>query len=115
MRILIRLWRWICGLFLRRAAARRAVVIEDLPDDLDASVIYVVGEGEHIWQVAMLCPCGCGETLHMPVLADSRPQWRYTIHEDGSVTLFPSVWRKIGCQSHFHVRRGQVVWCGRTA
>ncbi|MFZ6010436.1 MAG: DUF6527 family protein [Bacteroidota bacterium] len=24
--------------------------------------------------------------------------------------MFPSVWKKDGCQSHFWIRRGKVIW-----
>lgn len=30
---------------------------------------------------------------------------------DPSITLQPSVWRKIGCRSHFFLRRGLIQWC----
>ncbi|MER9417949.1 DUF6527 family protein [Mesorhizobium sp. M0306] len=59
----------------------------------------------------MLCPCGCRRVLHMNLLADERPCWRLTRHDDGTTTLHPSVWRKTDCGSHFWFRRGRVEWC----
>ncbi|MER9141803.1 DUF6527 family protein [Mesorhizobium sp. M0871] len=59
----------------------------------------------------MLCPCGCRRVLHMNLLADERPCWRLTRHDDGTTTLHPSVWRTTGCGSHFWFRRGRVEWC----
>ncbi|WP_246471270.1 DUF6527 family protein [Aminobacter carboxidus] len=58
----------------------------------------------------MLCPCGCRRVLHMNLLADERPCWRLTRHDDGTTTLHPSVWRKTDCGSHFWFRRGRVEW-----
>ena len=107
------IWEKIRGWFgPRRERPLRTVVVEELPDCLDTNTIYVAGENGHFWFVAMLCPCGCGATLHMSLLADARPRWLLTRHEDGSVSLTPSVWRQVGCRSHFFLVRGKVQWCG---
>lgn len=85
--------------------------VEELPERLTPTTVYVLGEKQYRWSVALLCPCGCGETLHMSLHEDSRPRWRLHDHRDGTVTLFPSVWRRVGCRSHFLLRRGRVEWC----
>jgi hypothetical protein len=59
----------------------------------------------------LLCPCGCGETLHLRFLPDRRPRWHMEVESNGVVSLTPSVWRQVGCRSHFVVRKGQVHWC----
>jgi hypothetical protein len=84
--------------------------VEDLPRELEGGRIYVVGEGRHIWSVALLCPCGCGETIQLNALPEARPRWRVRQHLDGRVSLMPSVWRNTGCRSHFLVRGGVVEW-----
>lgn len=81
-----------------------------MPEVLAADSVYIAGEGGHRWFVAMICPCGCGEILHMNLLPKSRPRWRLTENEDGTVTLYPSIWRKKGCGSHFFLRRGLIKW-----
>ena len=101
------LWRWL----FRLPRPLKTVRVEELPDALDAKSVYVVGEGSYRWYVAMLCPCGCGETLHMNLLPESSPRWTLTDDEDDSLTLHPSIWRKKGCRSHFFIRRGLIKWC----
>ncbi len=59
----------------------------------------------------MVCPCGCRETLFLNLLQDEFPNWKWRIGADGTVTLTPSVWRKIGCKSHFFLREGMIQWC----
>ena len=108
---LLGLWERICALVKRRPRPLRAQRVEDLPDKLDSRNVYIVGEGEYIWFVAMLCPCGCGETLQMSALTGARPRWKVTEHTDSTVSLDPSVWRKVGCCSHFFLRRGLIQWC----
>jgi len=84
-------------------------VAED-PDDLLPRTIYAVGEGGHLWHVVFVCPCGCGATIGLNLLADASPRWRLHEHSVGP-TLSPSVRRTTGCKSHFVLRRGWITWC----
>lgn len=107
--------------FLQRASDRiqrwiippyRTVIVEDvLPKTLKPKTLYVVQDDGFLEQAAMICPCGCGRTLHMNLLPDERPLWKFTRHDDGTATLHPSVWRKKDCGSHFWFRKGRVQWC----
>lgn len=89
----------------------RLVQVEDFPEDPKPLTVYVAGEGEHQWGAAMLCPCGCGDTIELNLLSQVRPRWKVDADSKRAVTLSPSVWRKKGCKSHFFVRRGRVDWC----
>jgi hypothetical protein len=87
-------------------------IVEDaLPKTLEHRILYIVRDDGYFEQAAMVCPCGCGRVLHMNLLPDERPCWRFTDHQDGTATLHPSVWRKKDCGSHFWFRRGRVIWC----
>ena len=100
-----RLYTWLVPPYQTR------IVDGDLPKKLHGRALYIVQEDGFAEQAAMICPCGCKRTLHMNLLADERPCWRVTRHEDGTATLYPSVWRKKDCQSHFWFRRGRIQWC----
>lgn len=89
------------------------VGVEELPDQLAAQALYVVGENGNDWNVAFLCPCGCGAVIQLGLLRDSSPRWSVCRHEDGTVSLSPSVWRQIGCRSHFYVSRSRIAWVSR--
>jgi len=102
-----RFFAWIIG----RPTLFTSFRIEDLPDVLDTKKIYVIGEGKYLWFAVMVCPCGCGEILHMGLVPDQRPRWTLSEHNDGTVSLHPSVWRKIGCKSHFRLKHGKIIWC----
>lgn len=86
---------------------------EDLPKSLHHKTIYLVYEEKFLWHASMPCPCKCGEILHMNLIPDERPCWQVTIHQDHTVSLFPSVWRQKGCRSHFWFQRGYVIWCDK--
>lgn len=112
-RHLVAFWNWLLSWFVREKPVRplHTVYLEELPDALDPKDVYVLGEGQHLWFVAMLCPCGCKETLQMSLLHDAKPKWKIFEHGDGTITLQPSVWRKVGCRSHFFLRCGLIQWC----
>lgn len=108
---LFRFWAWVRSWFVRQPNPLLALKVEELPDTLDPKLVYLVGENDHLWFAALICPCGCGETIQLSCLADARPRWRATVHEDGSVSLQPSVNRVKGCLSHFFLRHGFIEWC----
>ena len=90
----------------------RAVVREgSLPRVFAPDAVYILEEDGEPWQASMRCPCGCGAILDMNLLPDDKPVWRTSIGKNGSATLHPSVWRTVGCKSHFFVRNGRIIWC----
>lgn len=103
-------WRSVRRWLLRLPKPLGAVRVHELPKDLNARSIYVVGENGYLWFAAMRCPCGCGATLHMSLLPKGQPRWEVTEHDDGTITLHPSIWRTVGCRSHFFLRKGLVEW-----
>jgi len=87
------------------------LVRDQLPRTPEMGILYIVEEDGFLEQAAMVCPCGCGSVLNMNLLPDERPCWRVEQHASGAVSLFPSVWRQVGCRSHFWFREGRVHWC----
>jgi Family of unknown function (DUF6527) len=61
----------------------------------------------------LVCPCGCGEEL--PINLDSRagPAWRLYQNRRAGLSLFPSVWRESGCESHFIIWRDKIFLFGQ--
>lgn len=88
----------------------RVVHSDEEPDELEPMLVYAIGEGAHLWHVALLCPCGCDAKIQLNALADASPRWTL-IEREGLPTIRPSVWRKVGCRSHFFIRDGRVDWC----
>lgn len=119
MKLLSHLIRWLLG---KESDAYRTKTVESLaPRRLDAKTIYLVGEDGYLEYVTMICPCGCGDAVHLNLLPDERPVWRIQSRPNQPITLFPSIWRTVGCRSHYWVRDGRIEWCqqeqslGRTA
>lgn len=59
--------------------------------------------------VVMACPDGCGEILTINLDDRSGKAWEL-YGKPTALTLFPSIWRSTGCESHFVVWRGKIDW-----
>jgi hypothetical protein len=89
----------------------RSVVVDDVPETLKDYELYLVGSQVSPWLAAMRCPCGCGASLLLNLLPEERPCWSVRETQKGIVSLHPSVWRQVGCRSHFFLRDGRIQWC----
>ncbi|MBK8322351.1 MAG: hypothetical protein IPL06_06320 [Betaproteobacteria bacterium] len=88
---------------MKPTVASRADVGAQLSKPGDAVLIT---RGQPRWLI-LRCPCGCGEDI--PINLDQRAgkAWRYYEGGPRGATVFPSVWRDSGCESHF------IIWGGR--
>lgn len=60
--------------------------------------------------LAIACPDGCGENLTINLDPATGPAWRLYQRQRG-LTLFPSIWRDTGCESHFIIWNNGILWC----
>jgi hypothetical protein len=60
--------------------------------------------------MVMSCPDGCGEVLTVNLDGRAGKAWRHYARGD-DVSLFPSVWRDSGCESHYILWRSRIYWC----
>lgn len=90
----------------------RAVFIDERPeaDEMTPQTLYIVGSREAPFCAAMLCPCGCSDVIYLSLVTDDEPRWRVKVYEDGMPTVIPSIWRVVGCRSHFFLFWGRVRW-----
>jgi hypothetical protein len=101
--------------YLAALRSERTYTVErvpELPDHLEARVLYLLGECQP-WCAALLCPCGCKEIIQLSLLESDSPSWRLHINARSEPTVDPSIWRKAGCRSHFYIRRGRIAWYKR--
>lgn len=105
---------WLADLLRRKRkepARFKYTRVEIMPTRFDPDIVYVIGDDECQWAAVLLCPCGCGETIHLSLVTDTAPSWRVQKHKRGRVSLLPSVWRTVGCKSHFIIYHGHIFWC----
>jgi hypothetical protein len=57
----------------------------------------------------MRCPDGCGKAITLNLDPRTDKAWRLYKSKKG-LTLFPSVWRDTGCQSHFVLWNDVISW-----
>lgn len=58
------------------------------------------------------CPCGCGEIYATNLDRQAGKAWRL-YRKRGAITIFPSIWRDTGCQSHFIIAKDQIYLLGK--
>ena len=80
-----------------RYAIRR---VSEIPDRLKDRPLYVMGKPKP-WSVALLCPCGCKETIHISLLENDSPSWSLQIGRRNKPSLEPSIWRREGVSLAF--------------
>ena len=83
---------------------------EELPEKILSDQIYIIQDGLIPELLAFKCPCGCGVTIFLNLLPDTRPLWTYVISNETSISISPSIWRTTGCKSHFFVNDNAIKW-----
>ena len=104
--IILRLLEWL-GFSEKSYRVHR---VQGLPDDPQPFFIYAISDPD-AWLAALVCPCGCGHLIQLSLLQADSPRWSLQTDRGGKVSISPSVWRSLGCQAHFFVRGGKIVWC----
>ena len=111
----MKLFKWLVArvktvytaLFVR---CYRTVTVRELPDNVEKGHLYLIGENGKHWFAALICPCGCSELIQISLLQNERPHWKVNVSSKQIPSLHPSIWRKNGCQSHFVLRNGRILW-----
>ena len=111
---LVQLWQEATAPFRRSTHRYASVEYAQVPPQLDGvrkGVVHVVQtNGQDRW--AMFgCPCGCGQVITLSLQAVHHPHWRLRTADGARPSLHPSVWRQVGCHSHFWIADGRVRWC----
>lgn len=83
-----------------------ALALVDKPGDL-----ALVERGK-LRSIVIQCPDGCGDKLTINLDPEAGAAWR--LYSDlGGRTLYPSVWRTTGCESHFILWSNRIYWMDR--
>lgn len=84
-----------------------SLISDPLPKDHPKDLALI----EPDWICQFLCPCGCGDTIHLLLVKGGKPRWDYSLGPNGELTISPSIDRLVGCKSHFFVTNGEICWC----
>lgn len=83
--------------------------VEDEPNLIASKKLYIIGEDNFPAFAIMLCPCGCKNKIYLNLISGDKPTWSIS-ESRGIPTITPSIWRKVGCKSHFFVHSGKIFW-----
>jgi hypothetical protein len=84
--------------------------VEDVPESISDRLIFIVQDGNEPELLAFKCPCGCDADIILNLLKDASPRWSYELNDKGTIDIYPSVWKKVGCKSHFFVKDSNIKW-----
>lgn len=77
-------------------------------------VVSVVASRKLAKWAIFLCPCGCRSVITLPLATTKPLHWTHKKSRGGRPSLRPSVWRDVGCLSHFILEDGRIFWCADT-
>jgi hypothetical protein len=63
----------------------------------------------------LACPCGCTENF--PINLDNRVGKAWTFYKTkdiGAISIYPSIWRDDGCESHYIIWRNEIYLFGQS-
>ena len=112
--IVYRWWRDLARRVFVRRHYRRVTLIDSCQDggQLRRDEVALVGGAAHPKWALLLCPCGCGDVIHVNLMKTHHPHWSMDRERDGTVSFSPSLWVDGSrCGSHFLLIRGRVIWC----
>lgn len=110
------MWQYVWGIKPQTilppetASFYQVEVAEDLPEVISYNSIFLIQDGNEPELLAFKCPCGCQENILLNLLGDASPQWHFSITDNGIIDVHPSIWRIVGCKSHFWIIDGNVKW-----
>lgn len=103
---------WLRKVWQRLGPRRKVVVCasESPLNKIGSRNLYLMRDGGEDWSVSFLCPCGCRDRIELLLIQEATPHWRINIAGAAAPTLYPSVYKKSGCKSHFWIQKGHVLW-----
>ncbi|MHB1142823.1 MAG: DUF6527 family protein [Sulfuricaulis sp.] len=78
------------------------------------NTFYRVMRNDQSKWALFLCPCGCGAVITLSLQFAHWPHWTVRASKNRRPSMRPSVWRDIGCLSHFWIEDGCIYWCSDT-
>lgn len=100
----------VAKLILKFQHEYRFAFVEEIPLRIKDNNIYIVGVVNQPWLLAFKCPCGCQSLIQLNLLTNAEPCWDFWINKKNKISISPSVWRTVGCKSHFFVKKGKIDW-----
>lgn len=94
----------------QQRAQYKYIFVEELPKRVRHRRVYILLNQGYAWQLNLLCPCGCKVLLFVNLIPEVKPSWQYSIDSKGRLTLYPSIYRRQGCESHFFLTDSKIKW-----
>lgn len=122
MKIIRKFYSWFLSLFSKKEIEVTEIITKevsnafsysyevDLPDTIKSKQILIIKDGVEPELLVLKCPCGCNQDIMLNLLKDTKPKWDFDFTSKDEINIYPSIWRNIGCKSHFFIKKGKVDW-----
>jgi len=109
----IKIFLKVINFFERATRQYKTEWVEDLPEDTSNNTVYIIGGRENPFYAALTCPHKrCKKIIHLQISPQFQRRWQIREHEDGALTLNPSIdIIDSSCRCHYWIKKGHVVWC----
>lgn len=71
--------------------------------------LYIVARGRRKGWAVFNCPCEGGHRLVVNLSPNRTPCWSISVRK-GVASIWPSLWLRQDCKSHFWVRKSRIYW-----
>lgn len=106
-----KIFRWVRKKYRFYIATKyKYVFVEELPEAIPENNVIIIAEDGIPDSLVFKCPCGCRTDIYLNLLKDAKPRWHFRISKKNKITINPSIWRKVGCKSHFFIGAGRIFW-----
>ena len=78
--------------------------------DIKANEFWVSSSNTKPQWALFKCPCGCEHVIALPLQHPHKPRWKISQTKNKRPILYPSVWQKTACRSHFWIKDGRIFW-----
>lgn len=122
MKIIRKFYSWFLSFFSKKEIEATEIItkevsnafsysyVVDLPDTIKSKQILIIKDGVEPELLVLKCPCGCNQDIMLNLLKDTKPKWDFDFTSKDEINIYPSIWRNIGCKSHFFIKEGNVDW-----
>ncbi len=122
MKIIRKIYSWFLWFFSKKEIKSEDIIVKedsdtfsysfvvDLPDTIKSKQILIIKDGVEPELLVLKCPCGCNQDIMLNLLKDTKPKWDFDFTSNAEINIYPSIWRNIGCKSHFFIKNGKVDW-----
>lgn len=82
------------------------------PTLVEPKTLYGIGRDGVPHILLFVCPCGCAKEISINLRPSFDPAWKISQHDDHTLSLYPAIRLRAGCNSTIGISHNQVCLNG---